>query len=112
MKHLFALFTALIITAVIGLGVLIIGVSAFTNQNTVAIQNTANTNAAVSSVSTSSDVEQLRQQVSDLQTQLDQATQAVQQYQSLILALQQRGVISISEDGRVFILQNNTSNTH
>jgi predicted PurR-regulated permease PerM len=117
MKQLSALFSALIITAMIGLGVLIIGLSAFTNQNTVAVQNsatdrTANTNVVASSASTSSETEQLRLQVSDLQTQLDQATQTVQQYQNLILALQQRGVISITQDGRVFIPQSSTSGTH
>jgi signal transduction histidine kinase len=124
MKHISALFTALIITAVIGLGIVVVGVSALTNTNTVALQNSPNTNLtgnnitnAVSnsdgsSVSASSEVQQLQQQVSDLQSQLDQAGQAIQQYQSLLLALQQRGVIVIDRSGNIYLPQGNPTSLH
>ena len=78
MKHASAITTALIITAIIGLGIMVIGVSAFTNKNTVPLQNSpnasqagtsANTNAnsSQSSASTPAQVQQLQQQVTDLQ---------------------------------------------
>jgi signal transduction histidine kinase len=124
MKHISALFTALIITAVIGLGIVVVGVSALTNTNTVALQNSPNTNLTGnnitnaasnsdgSSVSASSEVQQLQQQVSDLQSQLDQAGQAIQQYQSLLLALQQRGVIVIDRSGNIYLPQGNPTSLH
>ena len=113
MKHFSAIITALLITAVIGFGIVVIGVNAMTNRNTVALQNSPNTSLvgtsntssdpATSSSSASADVQQLQQQLSDTQAQLEQATQAVQQYQELLRALQQRGVIVIGQDGRIYL---------
>ena len=111
MKKLSALLAALVITGVIGLGILVIGVSALANRNTVALQDAPNAslassnigNTTVSSDLSASEVQQLRQQVSDTQAQLDQANLTIQQYQALLLALQQRGVITIGEDGRIYV---------
>ena len=124
MKHLSAIITAFVITAVVGLGIMVIGVSALTNTNTVPLQNSPNAsltgnnlsnssaNSAAQSASTSSDVQQLKQQVSDLQSQLDQAIQAIQQYQSLLTVLQQRGVISVDSNGNIHLPQGNSSLFH
>jgi signal transduction histidine kinase len=124
MKHISALITALFITTIIGVGIMVVGVSALTNKNTVELQNSANTgitgnnltnisdNSVGSSVSASSEVQQLQQQVSDLQSQLDQTNQAIQQYQSLLIALQQRGVIVIDRSGNIYLPQGNTTETH
>lgn len=124
MKHISAILTAAIITTIIGLGILVVGVSALTNANTVALQNSPNaslpgnnitntsSNTAVSSVSSSVDVQQLQQQVSDLQAQLDQASQIIQQYQSLLVALQQRGVITIDRSGNIYLPQGEPSEFH
>jgi len=124
MKHISAILTAVIITTIIGLGILVVGVSALSNTNTVALQNSPNTsstgtnltntggNTAVSSASSSSDLQQLQQQVSNLQTQLDQAAQVIQQYQSLLLVLQQRGVIVIDQSGNIYLPQGNTTTFH
>jgi signal transduction histidine kinase len=124
MKHISAILTAAIITTIIGLGILVVGVSALTNTNTVALQNSPNaslpgnnitntsSNTAVSSVSSSVDVQQLQQQVSDLQAQLDQASQIIQQYQSLLVALQQRGVITIDRSGNIYLPQGEPSEFH
>jgi TolA-binding protein len=124
MKHISAILTAVIITTIIGLGILVVGVSALSNTNTVALQNSPSTgltgsnptntggNTAVSSASSSSDVQQLQQQVSNLQTQLDQAAQVIQQYQSLLLVLQQRGVIVIDQSGNIYLPQGNTTTFH
>ncbi len=124
MKHISAILTAVIITTIIGLGILVVGVSALTNTNTVALQNSPNAsltgnnltntggNTGVSSVSSSSNVQQLQQQVSDLQTQLDQASQVIQQYQSLLLVLQQRGVIRIDQNGIIYLPQGSSTTFH
>jgi signal transduction histidine kinase len=124
MKHISAILTAAIITTIIGLGILVVGVSALTNTNTVALQNSPNaslpgnnitntsSNTAVSSVSSSVDVQQLQQKVSDLQAQLDQASQIIQQYQSLLVALQQRGVITIDRSGNIYLPQGEPSEFH
>jgi len=113
MKHLSALLTAFVITAVIGFGIFVIGVSALTNTNTVPLQNSPTTaNASAKTCSTAADppastsnVQQLQQEVSTLQSQLNQATQIIQQYQSLIQVLQQRGIIVIDQNGNIYIPQ-------
>jgi TolA-binding protein len=123
MKHASAITTALIITAIIGLGIMVIGVSAFTNKNVVPLQNSPNANTASSSTissvntaqssgSTTAQVQQLQQQVSDLQSQLDQASQIVTQYQNLLLVLQQRGVISIDSNGNIYLPQGSSGSLH
>jgi hypothetical protein len=124
MKHFSAIATALIITAVIGLGILVVGVSAFTNKNIVPLQTaplsslngssttTTSANSAQSNVSSSTQVQQLQQQVTSLQSQLDQAGQVIQQYQSLLVVLQQRGLISIDQNGNIYLPQGSSSEFH
>lgn len=119
MKHASAIITAIIITAVIGLGILVVGLSAFTNKNVVPLQTSPNNstgstsgsaaNSAGSAAYTSADVQQLEQQITNLQSQLSQAGQMVQQYQGLLLALQQRGVIQIDRNGNIYIPQEESS---
>jgi peptidoglycan hydrolase CwlO-like protein len=120
MKHISAILTAIVITAVIGLGIFVIGVNALTNTNTVPLQNspgsassaTTSNTAVTGASSTSNDVQQLQQQVTSLQSQLDQATQVLQQYQSLIQILQQRGVIVIDQNGNIFLPQGSSNELH
>ena len=108
-KHLSALLTAVFITAVIGFGIFVIGVNALANHNTVPIQNTPGSSTSVSSSSNtaadpaSTNVQQLQQEVTTLQSQLNQASQVIQQYQGLIQALQQRGVITIDQNGNIYL---------
>jgi hypothetical protein len=124
MKHISAIITALIITAVVGLGIIVIGVNALTNTNTVPLQNSPNsslsgntlTSASGSSASPatspSADVQQLQQEVNNLQSQLVQAGQVIQQYQSLLVVLQQRGVIQIDQNGNIRIPQGSSDLFH
>ncbi len=109
-KHLSAILAALAITAIIGFGIFTIGVNALTNKNTVPLQSTPGSATASTSNSTSANsagastnVQQLQQEVSSLQSQLNQATQVLQQYQSLIQALQQRGVIVVDQNGNIYV---------
>jgi hypothetical protein len=57
-------------------------------------------------------VQQLQQQVNNLQTQLSQDNQVIQQYQSLVNALQQRGVIRIDQNGNIYIPQGESEFLH
>ncbi len=109
-KHLSAILAALVLTAVIGFGIFTIGVNALTNKNTVPLQTTpgsatatTGTSSTTSSSATTTNVQQLQQEVSSLQSQLSQATQVLQQYQSLIKALQQRGIIVVDQNGNIYV---------
>ena len=122
MKHISAIITAIVITAVVGLGIMVIGVNALTNPNTVPLQNSPNASlsannltsgsSASPSASGSTDVQQLQQQVSSLQSQLNQASQEIQQYQSLLVVLQQRGVIRIDSKGNIYLPQGESGEFH
>jgi CMP-N-acetylneuraminic acid synthetase len=115
MKHISAIITALIITAVVGLGIAVIGANALTNTNTVPLQNSPTSGVAGSNQTnsdpsgqtgtSSTNVQQLQQEVNSLQSQLNQDSQALQQYQSLIQTLQQNGVIYIDRNGNIYIPQ-------
>jgi predicted Rossmann fold nucleotide-binding protein DprA/Smf involved in DNA uptake len=122
MKHASAITTALIISVVVGLGIVVIGVSAFTNHNTVPLQNSpssglisnnsSNINSTQNTAVDPSQAQQLQQEVTTLQSQLQQASQTIQQYQNLLLVLQQRGVIRIGDDGNIYIPQGSSSSFH
>jgi peptidoglycan hydrolase CwlO-like protein len=118
-KHFSAIITAIIITSVVGLGIFVIGVGAITNTNTVPLQNSPNANlsstsdnTAVSSANSSTQVQQLQQEVNTLQSQLNQAGQIIQQYQSLLVVLQQRGLIAIDRSGNVYLPQSSSGTLH
>jgi hypothetical protein len=112
MKHFSAIITALLITAVIGFGIVVIGLNALTNSNTVALQNSPNNNVSGNSLSTigdnSAQVQQLQVQMSEMQSQLNQAGQAIQQYQSILITLQQHGLIRIDQNGNIYLSQGDT----
>jgi peptidoglycan hydrolase CwlO-like protein len=110
MKKIVALLTALLITAAIGAGIFVIGASALTNRNTVALQDapaqagtTLTSDSTVDTTTAAAQIQQLQAQVNAAQAQLEQANGQLQQYEQLIVALQQNGVIDISPDGRVTI---------
>jgi len=120
MKHLSALLTALLITVVIGFGIFVIGVNALTNRNTVPLQSTPNTGATVTTNNATgadpstlpTNVQQLQQEVTTLQSQLSQESQAIQQYQSLLQVLQQRGVITIDQNGNIYLPRGSADDLH
>src|SRR5512142_1212411 len=133
MKIIPAIFAALIITALVGVAIFVVGANALFNQNTLPILNSPQTvsgaaaaagaagsagNAAVSQQTGQQAqlqqlenlVQQYQQREKQYQTQLNdaaqrvnQANQQVQQYQQLLEALQQQGVIRITADGQVLI---------
>lgn len=127
-KSLIAIIAALIITTCVGVGIFAIGGTAFLNKNGTAASNSpaqATSSAAVlNSPQQSTQVAQLQSLVSQyqdrekqyqqreqqMQSQLDQANaqiqadqQTVQQAQTILSALEERGLIRITSDGRIFI---------
>ncbi len=118
MKKFQALIAAVLITAMVGMGMLVIGVNALLNTNTVPVQNAPGATAtqaqpAANTVNAQDQqaqqyqdqIDQLQSQIQDLNNQLDQSSQQVQQLQGVLTALQQRGVIRIMPDGRILIRQ-------
>ncbi len=121
MNRIKAIAVSLVITAVIGCGMLAIGWSALFNPNGVAPSNSpgAASVPVVEAASTTTDVKQLQdlvrqyqqreqqyqQQLNTAANRLNQANQQLQSYQQLISALQQAGVIQISANGQVYIPQ-------
>lgn len=129
MKRLQGLIAATVTTMVISLGMFVIGVSAAVNTNRVPVSNSpaqaslaANTTAAKASAKAAPDAAQA--QIDQLQNLIKQYQEREQQYQTeiksqaqkladatnqantlqqVLVALQQRGLIQITRDGRIFI---------
>jgi len=129
-KRLAALLAAILTTACISVAILAIGGAALFNPNGVAVaQSASQSTVAVSSVTNSNggsqaQVQQLQalvtqyqdrekqyqareqqyqQQLQAVNDQVQQAQQQMQEVRSLLLALQQHGLITITEDGQIII---------
>lgn len=117
MKRLEAVIAAAIITGVVALSMLLIGINALLNTNSVAVSDspaTASTStiapSAPSAVVGQAQVKQYQNLISQYQNrekqyqaQLDQANQQLQQYQQVLGQLQNAGVIRITSDGQIFM---------
>jgi peptidoglycan hydrolase CwlO-like protein len=123
MKQASALLGALLITGIIGAAMVLVGANVFLNKNNLPVSNSPSGAAAdVTTVSSGvsqdpptidqlqnlvsqyqSREQQYQAQLNQAQQEIQQASSQIQQYQALIQALQQRGVISIGEDGTVYI---------
>lgn len=123
-KQIPVILAALTITFILAFGMFGIGSSAVTNKNGVAVSNsptTASSNPAQASQSQVDQLQslvtqyqqrdqqyqqrekQLQSELSDLQNQLDQANSLNAQYQRLVQALIDRGVIRVDQSGRIFL---------
>jgi hypothetical protein len=121
-KQFGALMAAILITGAIVLSMFVVGASAMTNQNGVAVSNSPTAAAAVSSTTalSSSDqalIAQLQAQVAQYQSreqqyqaalnsdnqQLSQAATQTQMIQQLLTYLQQRGIITIDSQGNIYV---------
>ncbi len=120
-KRLPALLAAFVITAFITLAMGAVSVSALFNPNGVAVSNKPGVSQAQASAPSSAleqaQIQQLQgriqeyqqreqqyqAQLQNAQQQIQQTNTQLQQYQQFILALQQRGVIRILQDGSVII---------
>jgi TolA-binding protein len=111
MKRLQALVAAVIITSLMGLGMLAIGVNAALNPNTVAVSNApggTSDNVSATSAQAQAQINQLQDLIKQYQNreqqyqaQLNQANAQLQQYQALLVELQRRGLIRINSDGSI-----------
>jgi septal ring factor EnvC (AmiA/AmiB activator) len=136
MKRLQGIIAATVVTIIVSLSMLVIGVNAATNTNSVPV----NTSPAQASLASSTAADPSAQPASDsaqsaqlkaMQDQIDQLQSLVKQYQSreqqyqteiksqaqklaqddqqantfqqILMALQDRGLIQITRDGRIFV---------
>lgn len=119
-KTLPALLAAFVITFCLGAGILLIGGNALFNGNGISISNSKDAVAAqAGSADQTAQIKALQAQVAEYQsreqqyqTQLNDAAQQlqdakanIQQFQALLTALQRRGIITVSSDGRIFLNQ-------
>lgn len=117
-KQIIALIAAILTTIVMGFAMFAIGGAALFNKNTADASNAkTQANVALTSEQQAAQIEQLQELVrqyqdreTQYQSQLDQASLQIQSLndqlqrtEQILIALQQVGLISITEDGRVII---------
>ena len=125
-KQLTALFAAFLITACVGISILAIGGVALFNPNGVAASNSHTQAVQPTDAGAAAQMQirqlqslvgqyqareqqyqareqQYQQQLDQTNAQIQQAQQQMQQIQLLLQALQERGLITITSDGRIFI---------
>jgi hypothetical protein len=133
MKRLRGLIAATFITVIIGLGMVAIGVNAASNSNSVPVSDSpkqvsadipSNVVNISSSAADQSQIKQLQDTIQQYQArekqyqdrekqyqtelakvsqQMNDATAQADQLRQILMALQERGVINISSDGRISI---------
>lgn len=127
-KQIMAIFFALLITACVGLPIFAVGGAALLNKKGVAVSDTSPQVSMVSDTNVSQQdqvaqlqdlisqyqdheqqyqqrEQQLQDQLAQANAQVQQDQQMVQQVEMLLSALQQRGLITITGDGRIMINQ-------
>jgi peptidoglycan hydrolase CwlO-like protein len=133
MNQLKALFASLLVTGLVAAVMFVIGASAVLSRPVATVNAASNVSAVTNNTAAASSAEtqqlrdlvnqyqarekQLRAQLDDMNqqlnekdqqlaqanTQLEQANQQIGQFQNLLEALQERGVIQITADGRIRI---------
>ena len=130
MKRLRGFIAATFITGLVAVGMVGIGANALTNPNSVAVSNapaqsaqvaqTASVDQAANNAATDQATAQIEQlqtlikqyqdreqqyqtEIKSLSQQLSDANTTANQAQQVLMALQQRGIIQISQDGRIFL---------
>ena len=127
-KQFSAILIALLMTACVGASIFAIGGAALLNRNTAPIADSSSQVTVISDTNLSQQgqvaqlqdlvsqyqdreqqyqqrEQQLKDQLAQATTQVQQDRQMLQQVQALLGALQQRGLISITNDGRILINQ-------
>jgi len=125
-KQFMAILAAIFITACVGGPIFAIGGAALLNRNTATLSDSPSQAAAISDTNLSKQdqvaqlqdlisqyqdheqqykqrEQQLQEQLSQANAQIQQDQQLFQQVQVLLATLQQRGMITVSGDGRIFI---------
>lgn len=125
-KPLMAVLIALFVTAFIGTPILVIGGAALVNRTGVAPSNSPAQGSALNVAQSSNQMaqlqslisqyqdreqqyqqreQQLQEQLAQANAQLQQDQQTLDQVKMLLGALQQRGLIRLTSDGRIVITQ-------
>ena len=124
-KRLAAFLAAILSTACIGVAILVIGGAALLNPNGTAAAQSPSQSVNVSTAGSNqaqlqqlqslvrqyqerekqyqSREQQLQGQLNSANSQVQQAQQQMQEVRSLLLALQQRGLITVTQDGQIYI---------
>ena len=125
-KQFMAAFVALLITACVGASIFAIGGAALLNKNGVPVSNSVSQVSEISNTTLSQTdqvaqlqdlisqyqdheqqyqqrEQQLQEQLAQANAQVQQDQRMLQQVQNLLGALQQRGLITITNDGRIVI---------
>ena len=124
MKRLQGLIAATLITGIVGFGMVGIGVNAASNANSVPVSNSPAQTAQAAQVVTKAAPDQTSAQIDQLQNLIKQYQSREQQYQTeikslsqklsdanaitdqaqqILQALQERGLIQITRDGRILL---------
>jgi hypothetical protein len=115
MKRKQALIAAALMTALVAFGLVAVGVNAAINPNSVPVSNSPSTDlaASVSSTSAEGQINQLKTLISQYQArekqyqqQLSTINGQMQQVQSVLVQLQQAGLITIQNDGSITLGRN------
>lgn len=116
MKKLPAIIAAFGVTCLVGLMMLVVGVNAYFNPNSVAVDNQPGDAAQIAVTGNPVDQvqqlqariqeyqareQQVQQQLNQASQQIEQANSELNQYQQLIANLQEMGVVRIDRDGNV-----------
>ncbi|HLO18085.1 MAG TPA: hypothetical protein VK206_24855 [Anaerolineales bacterium] len=128
-KPVIAMLIALFMTAILGVSIFAIGGAALLNNNGIPVSNSPVQGSSVSALDSPQQTDQinqlqslvsqyqdherqykqreqqLQQQLAQANAQLQQDQQLIQQVKMLLGALQQRGLIRITDDGQIFINQ-------
>src|SRR5512135_1131084 len=104
MKQIQALFAALIVTAIVAAGMLLIGVNAVLNPNAVPVQDAPSTIGTNLSAAPALAPDSTQAQLNNVTQQLSQTHAQLQQDETILNELQRRGIIRIGSDGTVQIV--------
>lgn len=123
-KQIPALIAALIMTLVVGTGLLALGLDALfpkpvaaSAQVSAPAQDTAQMQKLLDEYKAreaqyDAQLKQAADRISQDEQQLNQAGQQVRIYQSILMQLQQQGVITITRDGRIMVGQGESGESH
>ena len=124
MKRLQGLIAATLVTGIVAVGMVGIGVNAASNTNSVAVSDSPNQTAQAAQAVVNAASDQTAAQIDQLQNLIKQYQSREQQYQTeikslsqklndanatadqarqVLQALQERGLIQITRDGRIFL---------
>jgi uncharacterized protein with von Willebrand factor type A (vWA) domain len=114
LKRVIAVVTAGVITLIVGLGMLVVGVNAVLNPNSIPVSNSPAEASAVNNLPASTDtnsqgqiaqlqslVAQYQNREKQYQAQINQLNGQLQGAQSILAELQRRGIIRIGSDGSI-----------